>query len=176
MPEVRREARHADSAERGAAAGPSTLERTSDLHALHVRPSRGRVEEVSDTIEPVRRHVIADCAGIDVDLLDDARSLADLLKRAATDAGATVLDCIVRSFEPHGVTVVCVLAESHCSLHTWPEHGMAFVDAFTCGDVSPWELATAVVAALDANGAELAEIETTLIAGTMTLGLPRSLW
>ena len=40
-------------------------------------------------------------------------------------------------FEPYGVTAVCLLSESHISIHSWPEKGEAAVDIFTCGDAEP---------------------------------------
>jgi S-adenosylmethionine decarboxylase proenzyme len=45
-----------------------------------------------------------------------------------------VIQTISKKFDPQGVTVVCLLAESHISIHTWPEEGRAAVDVYTCGD------------------------------------------
>jgi S-adenosylmethionine decarboxylase proenzyme len=94
-------------------------------------------------IEPERRHVVADVVGA-----DDERLLRELLTRSATAAGATVLGAQSHHFEPEGVTVLVMLAESHVSIHTWPERGAAFVDAFTCGSVSPWHVVGPIVEAL----------------------------
>jgi S-adenosylmethionine decarboxylase len=49
---------------------------------------------------------------------------------------ATVLRVIGEHFEPQGVTLLALLAESHCSIHTWPEIGYAAVDLYTCGDTT----------------------------------------
>ncbi|HEU68061.1 MAG TPA: adenosylmethionine decarboxylase [Candidatus Acetothermia bacterium] len=60
------------------------------------------------------------------------------LRRAADRAGATLLDIQVHRFSPHGISAVAVLAESHISVHTWPERGYVALDVFTCGEeVSP---------------------------------------
>jgi len=67
-------------------------------------------------------------------LLDDERCLIDLLENAATASGATVIQTISKKFEPQGVTVICLLSESHISIHTWPEEGKASVDVYTCGN------------------------------------------
>ena len=48
-------------------------------------------------------------------------------------ANATVLDLISNKFEPQGVTAIALLAESHISIHTWPESNYSAVDIFTCG-------------------------------------------
>ena len=52
---------------------------------------------------------------------------------AAERMGATVISHHSHRFEPIGVSVVLILAESHLSLHSWPEHGIASMDVFTCG-------------------------------------------
>ncbi len=92
------------------------------------------------------RHLIADlhgCAGLtDVDLIERA------LRDAAEAAGATVLDVRLHAFgEGQGVTGMALLAESHLSIHSWPEHGYAAVDIFLCGARHDPEDALAVIAA-----------------------------
>ncbi|MEV4116951.1 adenosylmethionine decarboxylase [Nonomuraea sp. NPDC049695] len=84
------------------------------------------------------RHVHADLYGIDPQLLDDADRLKSLLENALVEANATVLQTMTHRFTPQGVTVLALLAESHASLHTYPEHdplegGACFADFFTCG-------------------------------------------
>jgi S-adenosylmethionine decarboxylase len=60
------------------------------------------------------------------------------LRRAAEEAGATVLSVDLHSFTPNaGITGVAILAESHISIHTWPEHAYAAIDVFMCGDAKP---------------------------------------
>ena len=86
------------------------------------------------TASPVGRHVLAELGGIDPRVLDDSERLRADLDAALTDAGARVRQIVTERFEPQGVTVVAVLAESHASIHTWPEHGGMHVDVFTCGE------------------------------------------
>jgi S-adenosylmethionine decarboxylase proenzyme len=50
--------------------------------------------------------------------------------------GATVIGAHFHTFSPHGVSGVVVIAESHLTIHTWPEHGYAAVDIFSCGDLN----------------------------------------
>jgi S-adenosylmethionine decarboxylase len=69
--------------------------------------------------------------------LNDERCLIDLLENAAAASGATVVQTISKKFEPQGVTVMCLLSESHISIHTWPEEGKAAVDVYTCGNCNP---------------------------------------
>ena len=77
-------------------------------------------------------HLIADlhgCAG-----LDDLALIERALRAGAEAAGATILEVRLHGFGPgQGVTGVALLAESHISIHSWPEHGYAAVDIFVCG-------------------------------------------
>jgi S-adenosylmethionine decarboxylase len=86
----------------------------------------------------VGQHLLADLKGIDAALLRDAASLEALLRRAAHEAGARVLGSHFHSFGAgNGITGVVLLAESHMSIHTWPEAGLAIVDVFMCGSADP---------------------------------------
>lgn len=81
-------------------------------------------------------HLIIDLFG--AERLDDADYIAQTLSRCAKAAGATVLHLHLHRFEPHGgVSGVAVLAESHITIHSWPERAYAAVDAFMCGDADP---------------------------------------
>ena len=71
--------------------------------------------------------------------LDDLQVVEEALTRAALDAGATILHCHLHHFQPNGgISGVLVLAESHISIHTWPERGFAALDVFMCGDCDPY--------------------------------------
>ncbi len=83
---------------------------------------------------PVGRHVLAELGGIDPERLDDAELLRAALSESLVGAGAQVRQVVTERFSPQGATVVAVLAESHASVHTWPELGGMHVDVFTCGD------------------------------------------
>ncbi len=82
------------------------------------------------------QHLIADFYGASK-LLDGAQ-VADVLRKASVAAGATVLDVNVHDFgDRYGFTGVALLAESHISIHTWPENDYAAIDIFMCGAVDP---------------------------------------
>jgi S-adenosylmethionine decarboxylase proenzyme len=80
------------------------------------------------------KHCLLNIQGARKDRLDDLTFLTKLLRDAAVETGATVLDSCSKKFEPQGVTIVILLSESHISIHTWPERGSALIDIFTCGD------------------------------------------
>jgi len=67
-------------------------------------------------------------------LCDDEGFIRNMLVNAATLAQSTLLDVTSHKFEPFGVTAIALLAESHISIHTWPDKCMAVCDVFTCGD------------------------------------------
>lgn len=92
------------------------------------------------------RHVLAELSDIEPRRLDDVDLLRETLRSAVTEAGATVVDVLAHRFSPHGVTVLALLAESHASIHAYPEIGAAFADVFTCGDRADPELAVHLLA------------------------------
>ena len=93
----------------------------------------------------VGKHCILELYNCDPAKLDDEAFLRTAITTAAKRAGATLLNLITHRFEPQGVTGLALLAESHISIHTWPESGYAAVDVFTCGDHTMPERACAVL-------------------------------
>lgn len=92
------------------------------------------------------RHVLAEMRGVDPALLNDADFLSGAVRSAVTRVGATVCEVVSHRFEPNGVTVVALLAESHASVHTYPEFGALFADVFTCGERADPERAVRLLA------------------------------
>lgn len=76
--------------------------------------------------------------------LNEPEGIRRALKEAVDRANATGLDIQVHTFNPHGVSGVAVIAESHISLHTWPELSYVALDVFTCGDKAIPEAAVEV--------------------------------
>lgn len=97
----------------------------------------------ADASAAVGEHLLLDLYGVAPALLRDAPALEAALRAAADALGATILHAHLHRFdslrtglpagEQGGVTGALLLAESHLSIHTWPEHGFAAVDAFMCG-------------------------------------------
>ncbi len=80
------------------------------------------------------RQILVEYYQCDRSILNDRRDIASAMVKAAELSGATVVEEIFHLFNPHGISGVVVIAESHLSIHTWPEYGYAAVDLFTCGD------------------------------------------
>jgi len=78
--------------------------------------------------------------------LDDEARIQQAFRDCVETCGATLLHIHTHKFSPQGVSGVAVLAESHISVHTWPEIGYGAFDVFMCGDARPW-LAVDVLAA-----------------------------
>tara|TARA_B100000214_G_scaffold243482_1_gene178493 strand:- start:106 stop:573 length:468 start_codon:yes stop_codon:yes gene_type:complete len=108
---------------------------------LHPNPGWGNHYELND-IEPVHnnssenigRHCILELYQCDHEKLNDEAFIRTTITLSAKIAGATLLNLVTHSFKPQGVTGLALLAESHISIHTWPEIGYAAIDVFTCGD------------------------------------------
>lgn len=105
------------------------------------------------------QHCLLNLYGCDRDLLDNEFFLVDLLERAANECGATVLQTIYHSFDPQGVTAICLLSESHISVHTWPEKGLAAIDVFTCGYCEPKVACDVICGELNPQGFTLEHID-----------------
>ena len=80
-------------------------------------------------------HLIIDLHG--AERLDDIEHIEATLRRCVDAAKATLLHIHLHHFQPNGVSGVAVLAESHISIHTWPEVGYAALDVFMCGSANP---------------------------------------
>jgi S-adenosylmethionine decarboxylase len=78
------------------------------------------------------KHLMLSFVGCKVDLDDMAAIRSDMVK-AIQAVGASILGQAESRFTPHGVSIVFLLAESHASIHTYPEHNACFLDIFTCG-------------------------------------------
>lgn len=103
-------------------------------------------------------HLIIDL--VDAERLDDPEHIETSLIRAAEAAGATVLSSDFHIFTPNnGVSGVIVLAESHISIHTWPEKNFAAVDVFMCGNAQPMDTIPVLKQAFAPKSITLQEIK-----------------
>lgn len=90
-------------------------------------------------------HVLLELRDCDAQLLDDLSYIRQELLRAASAVDAHVVGESFHQFTPQGVTGILSIAESHISIHTWPEHRYAAADVFTCGDRTMPERAAALI-------------------------------
>ena len=84
-------------------------------------------------------HIVCELSGCDPEALTDVDAVHGMMVAAAKAARATIMESAFHRFEPQGVSGTVMLAESHLSIHTWPEKGYAAMDFYTCGDhTDPW--------------------------------------
>ena len=99
-------------------------------------------------------HLVVEYNECNTSKLNDKQYLENFLTQAAIAGKFTVLKTAFHQFEPQGVTGVLLLSESHMSIHTWPEHGYAAVDLFTCGQNSTTESEVNIKKALECKHSE----------------------
>ena len=85
-------------------------------------------------MEGLGTHVLAELYNCDSFQINDVRKIEEVMLAAAELSKATVIKPFFHKFSPYGVSGVIVIAESHLTIHTWPENGYVAVDIFTCGE------------------------------------------
>ncbi|HYA12311.1 MAG TPA: adenosylmethionine decarboxylase [Thermodesulfovibrionales bacterium] len=86
-------------------------------------------------------HLLIELRDCNPEILKSLEKVKKILTSAAKEAQATIIDNSFHKFNPFGISGVVVIAESHLTIHTWPEYSYAAVDIFTCGDIIRPELA-----------------------------------
>lgn len=98
------------------------------------------------------RHSIMELWECNVDFLNDRQLIEKIMVEAALEAGAEVREVAFHKFAPQGVSGVVIISESHLTIHTFPEHGYASIDVFTCGErINPKVAAGLIAKKLNAN-------------------------
>lgn len=117
-----------------------------------------------ENMNALGRHLLLELKGADGRILNDLHFIKDVMLKAAEEAGATMIDYSFKKFHPQGVSGVVVIAESHLSIHTWPEYGYAAVDIFTCGEnLKPDHAAQILIKELRSKEPALMEIKRGII-------------
>ena len=97
-------------------------------------------------------HILLELYGCNKEKLNDELYLRCQLNSAAKLAKASVLNIVSNKFEPFGVTAIALLAESHLSIHTWPESNYSAIDIFTCGEnMQPYAASNFLIDNLEAS-------------------------
>lgn len=105
------------------------------------------------------RHLVVELADCNRSILNNQLLLEEYFKEAVRRSGATIVESVFHQYNPQGISGVIVIAESHISIHTWPEYGYAAVDFFTCGDsVDPHKAFEYVKEKLESKDAHVVEM------------------
>lgn len=116
-----------------------------------------RSSDLQSAPDAAGRHLILDLWGGEG--LTDIKQIETTMRRAVEAAGATLLHIHLHHFTPNfGVSGVAVLAESHISIHTWPELEYSAIDIFMCGDTDPHKAVEIMEQAFKPDRSKLVEI------------------
>ncbi|TAM73683.1 S-adenosylmethionine decarboxylase proenzyme [bacterium] len=111
-------------------------------------------------MEELGTHIVCELSGCNGALLTDVECVRDIMVCAAHEARAEVMEVAFHRFMPQGVSGVVVIAESHLSIHTWPETGYAAVDIYTCGtNTQPWKALEHIARSFEAATMRTTEVK-----------------
>ncbi|MFN3533545.1 MAG: adenosylmethionine decarboxylase [Candidatus Brocadia sp.] len=112
-------------------------------------------------MDALGRHIILEMWGCCKDIIDNVDVVKEILTKATKSTKATLVDVVCHRFSPYGVTGVAILAESHISVHTWPEYGYAAADIFICGgnSINPQNAASFMIQAFHAKETSMLEFK-----------------
>ena len=116
---------------------------------------------------------LRDCNPAVLQSLDKVRSA---MVSAAEAASATIVDVSFHEFSPFGISGMVIIAESHLSIHTWPEYGYAAVDIFTCGDlIKPSEAASYLIQEFECSNPSVVEMKRGILDPSGNSRLPHKI-
>jgi S-adenosylmethionine decarboxylase len=105
------------------------------------------------------RHLLVELYGCDRKALTDVEGVKAVMLRAARATKTTILESMFHSFDSNGVTGVVLIAQSHLSVHTWPEFGYASVDIYACGGkADPWSALDVLLKGFKGKKADAREV------------------
>ena len=137
---------------------PGTARKKAPVTVVKPAPAQGREGHfaVRNGVRCAGVHLIVDLHGAQG--LDDIDLIEATLRRCVDAARATLLHIHLHHFQPNGVSGVAVLAESHISIHTWPDAGFAALDVFMCGNANPDACIPVLREAFQADRVEVNEV------------------
>ena len=109
-------------------------------------------------METMGRHVISELWGCDFEKLNNIDFIEQTFVEAALRSGAEIREVAFHKFAPQGVSGVVIISESHLTIHSFPEHGYASIDVYTCGHLNPNVAADYIAKALNATTRENIEL------------------
>ncbi|MGX4669878.1 adenosylmethionine decarboxylase [Cerasibacillus sp. JNUCC 74] len=110
-------------------------------------------------MDTMGRHVIAELWQCNVNKLNNIDILEQVFVEAALKSGAEIREVTFHKFAPIGISGVVIISESHLTVHSFPEHGYASIDVYTCGNIiDPHKAVQYIITMLEANRVEKLEI------------------
>lgn len=118
-------------------------------------------------------HLLVELRECNPEVLNNLEQVRTIMVSAAQEAKATVVDSSFHEFNPFGISGMVIIAESHLSIHTWPEYGYAAVDIFTCGNViKPQEAAAYLVEKFGSRSPSVVEMKRGILSPMDNAELP----
>ncbi|EQB35642.1 hypothetical protein M948_11895 [Virgibacillus sp. CM-4] len=110
-------------------------------------------------MDTMGRHIIAELWECNIDKLNNMAMIERIFVEAALKAGAEIREVTFHKFAPQGVSGVVIISESHLTIHSFPEHGYASIDVYTCGDeINPNTAVEYIARSLECNNYEKVEV------------------
>ncbi len=111
-------------------------------------------------MQALGRHILLELYQCNIETLNEPARIESILIEATKASGATIVSHDFHAFNPYGVSGVIIIAESHVTIHTWPEYGYAAVDIFTCGEsIDPWVIQDKIAADLGSESTSTMEMK-----------------
>ena len=104
------------------------------------------------------KHLLIQVYNVSFDKLNDPIKIANVMVKAVQTEKLKLLNTFVHQFEPHGVSCVLTLGESHASCHTWPDKNCVAMDIFSCGDTNPKKVAQHILDHFDSDDIVMDEL------------------
>lgn len=121
-------------------------------------------------------HLLVELRDCNRDILRNLGKVQDFMVSAAKEASATIVDVSFHEFNPFGISGMVIIAESHLSIHTWPEYGYAAVDIFTCGDVlKPEVIASELIEKFECENPSVVEMKRGILSPSDNRKLPHKI-
>ncbi|HIP74341.1 MAG TPA: adenosylmethionine decarboxylase [Euryarchaeota archaeon] len=114
---------------------------------------------MGEAVATTGTHIIVEAAGCSRETLTDPKKIEQIFMEAAKLANMTVKASYFFRFSPTGVSGAVIVAESHISIHTWPEEGYAAIDVYTCGESDPERAVDYILRKIGAKHAHISEIK-----------------
>ncbi|MEW6584623.1 MAG: adenosylmethionine decarboxylase [Nitrospirota bacterium] len=112
-------------------------------------------------------HLLIELRECNHEILKSLEKVRNALVSAAREAKATIVDISFHEFNPFGISGVVVIAESHLTIHTWPEYNYAAVDIFTCGDtIKPEVAASYLIQQFESKNPSIVEMKRGILSHT----------
>tara|TARA_Y100001970_G_scaffold294194_1_gene448294 strand:+ start:19898 stop:20353 length:456 start_codon:yes stop_codon:yes gene_type:complete len=112
----------------------------------------GAKNKPSESMQAFGSHFMLELYDCNSDKLNDEAFIRNIINLSIKESGARLLNLVTHSFQPQGVTALALLAESHLSIHTWPESLYAAIDVFTCGsNTNPSKACDLLISELEAK-------------------------